>query len=101
MENKGGGKRPDYQVVSSAGDGLKKQGAGWKNVSKQGNPYISIVLDNGAKYMLMINKPKPENTTQNGYNQSNYGQRDNQRPQSNNQEPQRLGNVVDMDDFGI
>lgn len=100
MENKGGGKRPDYQVVSSTGDGLKKRGAAWKNISKQGNPYLSIVMEDGAKYMLLPNKPKPENTTQNGYGQSNYGQRDNQRSQSN-QEPQRLGNVVDMDDFGI
>jgi len=56
MENKGGGKRPDYQLVRSTDDGLKKEGAGWKNVSKQGNPYVSIVMDNGAKYMLMINK---------------------------------------------
>lgn len=79
MENKGG-KRPDYQIVLSTNDGLKKEGAAWLNTSKKGTKYISLVFDNGLKYMLMKNTPKPENTEQKGYRQSSYGQRDNQQP---------------------
>ena len=81
----GGGKKPDFIIsekrTSGNQDSFEIVGAGWKNQSKKGDTYISISMNNGAKFLMFKNTPKPKNTQQDGYQQSDYGQRQNQQPQ--------------------
>ena len=80
----GGGKKPDYIVSEKRTNGNQDSfeivGAGWKNQTKKGDTFINVSMNNGGKFLIFKNIPKPKNTQQDGYQQSSYGQRDNQQP---------------------
>ncbi len=82
MQNNSGGKKPDYNLTERKNNGSYEiVGAAWVNESKSGTKYISISMNNGAKFSMFKNTPKPKNTQQQGYQQASYGQRQNQQPQ--------------------
>lgn len=87
QNNQGGGKKPDFIVTEKRGDSYEIVGAAWKNQSSKGDTYLSVSMNNGAKFSMWKNTPKPKDTEQQGYNQSNYGQRDNQMKTLSNSVP--------------
>ena len=80
---------PNWTVSFKDHEGkYKRRGAGWTSKQKNGDTYLSLTLDDGAKLYVFKYKPKPKDETRDGYGQARTGQRDNQGAR-------RIADVVD------